>query len=170
MFQHTAPRRWLLLAHCGFALHWRFNTQPPEGGCFDCGLIYIINRSFNTQPPEGGCIPGDDLIVSQCVSTHRHPKVAAVKVKLPLAATPVSTHSHPKVAASSSVFELAIPSVSTHSHPKVAAKSPYRDESNNVCFNTQPPEGGCRPQPFTPWRTLTFQHTATRRWLRTICI
>ena len=121
MFQHTAPRRWLLLAHCGFALHWRFNTQLPEGGCFDCGLIYIINRSFNTQPPEGGCIPGDDLIVSQCVSTHRHPKVAAVKVKLPLAATPVSTHSHPKVAAGSNVK--------------------FYDKRKS--FNTQPPEGGC---------------------------
>ena len=33
-FQHTAARKWLLLAMGLLAYcHLRFNTQPPEGGC-----------------------------------------------------------------------------------------------------------------------------------------
>ena len=56
--------------------------------------------------------------------------------------------------------------VSTHSHPKVAAFLGEFIKTCFICFNTQPPEGGC----FIPTgfyeKTERFQHTATRRWLR----
>ena len=32
-----------------------FNTQPPEGGCFNCVRLMLGMPGFNTQPPEGGC-------------------------------------------------------------------------------------------------------------------
>ena len=55
----------------------------------------------------------------------------------------VSTHSHPKVAAPPDPEQLYRQLVSTHSHPKVAASWPVRALIIWVCFNTQPPEGGC---------------------------
>ena len=61
-------------------------------------------------------------------------------VKLPS----VSTHSHPKVAAPPDPEQLYRQLVSTHSHPKVAASWPVRALIIWVCFNTQPPEGGCK--------------------------
>ena len=100
------------------------------------------------------------------VSTHSHPKVAALSIvnskpeqwcfntQPPEGGCPsffcshharhaVSTHSHPKVAANISQQKVVELTVSTHSHPKVAALwrlSPGNDHQG-------------------------FQHTATRRWL-----
>jgi len=56
-----------------------FNTQPPEGGCKSAANQRNPMGGFNTQPPEGGCvrlIPGTVFITE--VSTHSHPKVAAL--------------------------------------------------------------------------------------------
>ena len=56
-FQHTATRRWLPGAlRCMQSFAPSFNTQPPEGGC-------TIAQSFNWAVD---------------VSTHSHPKVAAL--------------------------------------------------------------------------------------------
>ena len=77
---------------------------------------------FNTQPPEGGCSPlAKYMRVGVDVSTHSHPKVAAEKQQID--------------------FDLVI--VSTHSHPKVAACVFTEKPTRAICFNTQPPEGGC---------------------------
>ena len=104
-------------------------------------------------------------------------------VKLPS----VSTHSHPKVAAV--VFSVysrfrafqhtatrrwllggyllinQTGNVSTHSHPKVAASWPVRALIIWVCFNTQPPEGGCSaaadaPVPVEPVSTHSHPKVA----------
>ena len=124
MFQHTATRRWLPSVNVSSLLsRFRFNTQPPEGGC-------------NQNVKRFAMTP---------VSTHSHPKVAAVVNLLQDFRLRVSTHSHPKVAAQmltdsvgGFLFQhtatrrwLLVPvsvfthrrAVSTHSHPKVAA--PY---------------------------------------------
>ena len=58
----------------------------------------------------------------------------------------VSTHSHPKVAAWFSDSIIGVRKVSTHSHPKVAAAILSKNETKTLCFNTQPPEGGCLNQ------------------------
>ena len=55
----------------------------------------------------------------------------------------VSTHSHQKVAATARTTSGEGRPVSTHSHPKVAAGTVY-----------------------LPMPDLSFQHTATRRWLQ----
>ena len=55
----------------------------------------------------------------------------------------VSTHSHPKVAAIALKCKLLNLKVSTHSHPKVAAWWLLSFLFFKTSFNTQPPEGGC---------------------------
>ena len=85
LFQHTATRRWLPTDSTFAWPNWRFNTQPPEGGCkfpdrhrpltskFQhtatrrwLPLIAPNNtpiaRGFNTQPPEGGCSTAAPII------------------------------------------------------------------------------------------------------------
>ena len=54
LFQHTAARRRLILDDLHKADEARFNTQPPEGGCYGLGLPKLTANRFNTQPPEGG--------------------------------------------------------------------------------------------------------------------
>ena len=109
--------------------------------------IFISDRTdftrFNTQPPEGGCH----------FALHHWSSII------------VSTHSHPKVAAAATDLSLMIDDVSTHSHPKVAALGHITPDCDVVCFNTQPPEGGCFIWISTQGFHLLFQHTATRRWL-----
>ena len=57
-FQHTGTRRWLL------------HTKH---------LHRTTNGRFNTQPPEGGCLPHFYFMLLPIkVSTHSHPKVAAL--------------------------------------------------------------------------------------------
>ena len=55
----------------------------------------------------------------------------------------VSTHSHPKVAAMRDALADFGKPVSTHSHPKVAALNNFSVSFSKIRFNTQPPEGGC---------------------------
>ena len=59
-------------------------------------------------------------------------------------------------------------SVSTHSRPKAAARAAPTRPSTPLCFNTQPPEGGCRQRRRgRRWRdAFMFQHTAARRRLQ----
>ena len=78
----------------------------------------------------------------------------------------VSTHSHPKVAAIAKDHDLKLKFVSTHSHPKVAATIFSIRSLIVVSFNTQPPEGGCGVWTPDAYANKSFQHTATRRWLR----
>ena len=59
------------------------------------------------------------------VSTHSHPKVAALVFHAVSLLQAVSTHSHPKVAAFKRYALEAFGDVSTHSHPKVAALRSY---------------------------------------------
>ena len=77
----------------------------------------------------------------------------------------VSTHSHPKVAAFGISYTFSKILVSTHSHPKVAALRVEFCIYRHSCFNTQPPEGGCRIMMPIHASYILFQHTATRRWL-----
>ncbi len=98
---------------------FRFNTQPPEGGCRyaatgrRCHLVSthsrpkaaarlmsnrILNCCFNTQPPEGGWVVIDGRMSIYEVSTHSRPKAAAVQNQYALVELIVSTHSRPKAA------------------------------------------------------------------------
>ena len=80
VFQHTATRRWLRQNDEIKLIVDGFNTQPPEGGCAELrnGLWLGIEfqhtatrRWLRFMTPLWGFLRG--------VSTHSHPKVAAVR-------------------------------------------------------------------------------------------
>ena len=71
----------------------------------------------------------------------------------------VSTHSHPKVAAIYYLVDYCHDRVSTHSHPKVAAIYKAHFYLSSECFNTQPPEGGCFMPPNEPIKLCVSTHS-----------
>ena len=127
VFQHTAARR--RLHSCGSILlvnSWRFNTQPPEGGCIATNTNLPICNSFNTQPPEGGCIHAGRVRILSLTFQH-----TAARRRLQ----------------GKQIAQSSGRAVSTHSRPKAAASLCCNTQRITKCFNTQPPEGGCSPDP-----------------------
>ena len=87
----------------------------------------------------------DFIDVTLEVSTHSRPKAAAIARGKMLSSVIVFQHT----AARRRLLFLAIPKiahsrVSTHSRPKAAASLQSDDQAVKLCFNTQPPEGGCQ--------------------------
>ena len=169
MFQHTAARRRLLSGLLVFCIICeRFNTQPPEGGCYRARLVRRFLGKF------------------QHTAARRRLLLAVINTAQQIL---VSTHSRPKAAANYNQFERLQLTVSTHSRPKAAARNgcglrfktaagfnTQPPEGGCIrrkgwcpvmaCFNTQPPEGGCI-LPFQKSReSHLFQHTAARRRLQ----
>ena len=105
------------------------------------------------------------------VSTHSHPKVAALRPTAGRAAREnVSTHSHPKVAAKSANKSAHECVPFQHTATRRWLPRPHQPAGAEKGFNTQPPEGGCR-KPSPVFKTdPQFQHTATRRWLQQLFI
>ena len=105
-----------------------------------CTLAKTINRcrSFNTQPPEGGWKNIFDKMID----------------------IQVSTHSRLKAAGGANQERGQICKVSTHSRLKAAGFRDYHKRLRQVCFNTQPPEGGWLRSTKCPAGALMFQHTA----------
>ena len=124
VFQHTATRRWLR--------PWGFKPKP------------LFRMFQHTATRRWLRLISVVSLRARKVSTHSHPKVAAVSLSrrsrtnrlfqhtatrrwLPQVGFlitkdfDVSTHSHPKVAAQDLCKTAEIYQVSTHSHPKVAA-------------------------------------------------
>ena len=163
LFQHTAARRRLIYPCYHRTGKRRFNTQPPEGGCF-CSMVT-------------GTV--------DAVSTHSRPK-AAVKQQKSLDAEYKFQHT----AARRRLVGMALLSVYVVMFQHTAARR--RLKGNSFCcivwksFNTQPPEGGCQQISFTQDacnvsthsrpkaadsptgqqnKNQEFQHTAARRRL-----
>ena len=140
-----------------------FNTQPPEGGLLHTGhrvghglfqhtatrrwlgitqsiLINII--CFNTQPPEGGCSYRPSWIFLLVVSTHSHPKVAGVYVEEMCRNTwfqHTATRRWLPDCANGYRHTMRFQHTATRRWllPRPAIRRSL------LCFNTQPPEGGC---------------------------
>ena len=142
-FQHSAARRRLNWASSVTASFNCFNTQPPEGGC-EHGMVALFGIGrFNTQPPEGGWLRKPSVYYPFYVFQH---SAARRRLPFPTHHWPfpirVSTLSRPKAAVPTPVLVMPKPLVSTLSRPKAAADSANHCD-RCVCFNTQPPEGGC---------------------------
>ena len=142
-FQHTAARRRLQLHAADGRICHRFNTQPPEGGWSRKHGKSHLSECFNTQPPEGGCF-GDFLGIHHSrVSTHSRPKAAVPSDWTPAPEDDVSTHSRPKAAVLFDVTQFQC-----YQFQHTAARRRLNNvniiSSFSSCFNTQPPEGGCR--------------------------
>ena len=125
-FQHTATRRWL-----------------PIG----MQLITPANRGFNTQPPEGGCMREPRIktryVSFQHTATRRW---LPIILRYDVVSFSVSTHSHPKVAALYTNLSIYILTMFQHTATRRWLRSAATLGIRGVgCFNTQPPEGGCSP-------------------------
>ena len=127
-------------------------------------------------------------MLNNAVSTHSHPKVAAARTTPPSGWLKAFQHTATRRWLQNAIYHLTslvwfqhtatrrwlrqysaliiqVREVSTHSHPKVAAAVRVGYIVYFTCFNTQPPEGGCRNWARKFTTTSAFQHTATRRWL-----
>ena len=104
----------------------------------------VGEKGFNTQPPEGGCSDHGKCQYKAKVSTHSHPKVAAVDLSKVSSEYAVSTHSHPKVAAFQVFVEWLVRQCFNTQPPEGGCNVNITDLRHaQNCFNTQPPEGGC---------------------------
>ena len=145
-FQHTATRRWLLRRKYSTAFRFLgFNTQPPEGGCFPSFIRNSKNRQFQHTATRRW-LPFNQILQRK-TTQFQH--------------TATRRWLHFDFFSSGVILK-----VSTHSHPKVAASYLPKFRKFLLCFNTQPPEGGCVCPAFARIRLNLFQHTATRRWLQ----
>ena len=137
---HSRPKAAAPCAGRFRQISWRFNTQPPEGGCGRRWLCGRCGKCFNTQPPEGGCASQKYIILTELKFQH-----TAARRRLRQL---IAQYQHKR-------------KVSTHSRPKAAATSYAVTHRRQRSFNTQPPEGGCAVQ---RWRnfTATFVSTHSR--------
>ena len=146
-------------------------------------------QSFNTQPPEGGCRRSTaGSSGARRVSTHSRPKAAAVVCRgvvsrvirfqhtaarrrlqarglAAVEAVEVSTHSRPKAAACRKTKKKGEMVGFQHTAARRRLQSFGSSHPPPGCFNTQPPEGGCRSKSRFPAASPPFQHTAARRRL-----
>ena len=123
-FQHTAARRRLPRSSIPYrSLDFSFNTQPPEGGCFDTRILTISAAFVSTHSrPKAAGVFTVCGINKLFFSTHRRPLGSPRHSTLALACVCVSTHSRPKAAATSDGWFPLDVFVSTHSRPKAAAQ------------------------------------------------
>ena len=158
LFQHTATRRWL-------------PTMTVRRRYFPL-FQHTATRRW---------LPTYRKIISAFyeVSTHSHPKVAALGILAGIVPTK-SFNTQPPEGGCRATSAMPFVSqlfqhtatrrwllgktllvtqhlaVSTHSHPKVAAKGNEHGKGKNYCFNTQPPEGGCNFKLRFSKATLSF--------------
>ena len=164
MFQHTAARRRLVKLMTMLFKRLMFQHTAARRRLGASSSNPAQTNCFNTQPPEGGW-PCPNLLdrLFQGVSTHSRPKAAGAV--------------------------LILPSLSTWFQHTAARRRLHLAQfhlDRYPCFNTQPPEGGCRrlvrplikhqvsthsrpkaavSQSFFVFLKKWFQHTAARRRL-----
>ena len=168
-FQHTATRRWLLRRNTGRGGRFSFQHTATRRWLQRKDYVDGFGLSFQhtatrrwlpTLAPRFGLV-----MWFQHTATRRWLPHCLLPIKKGCL---VSTHSHPKVAAVCQSAPQSSNAVSTHSHPKVAAAA-FGGLHGRICrFNTQPPEGGCGGHNKSPFQLAMFQHTATRRWLQVL--
>ena len=141
---HSRPKA--AAHHRGGAVNpaYRFNTQPPEGGCSYLSSNQNSTLSFNTQPPEGGCpLRKTPQPPQECVSTHSHPKVAARQKRVLRHTFTCFNTQTPEGGCLQYRFVLPVLRC-FNTQPPEGGCILYQPELNFIlCFNTQPPEGGC---------------------------
>ena len=186
-FQHTATRRWLRGGVDCEKTQQRFNTQPPEGGCSQLKQQFIDTYLFqHTATRRWLRNLTAEAINRKAVSTHSHPKVAALFGWLIRANCPFQhTATRRWLLAYSTAHRVGFMFQHTATRRWLLRRA--KMSSVLVGFNTQPPEGGCHQRAgFDPKLGVSthshpkvaadvagtehtvrvFQHTATRRWLR----
>ena len=108
MFQHTAARRRLQSNNSGAGYCYRFNTQPPEGGCLSLNTFKIYAFGFQHTAARRRLVAVAAMSApALAVSTHSRPKAAEVPYPYRNHRADVSTHSRPKAAAEAKMNQVA---------------------------------------------------------------
>ena len=141
---HSRPKAAALLTVRPEFLLWRFNTQPPEGGCHFKDVVFHVNIAVSThsRPKAAATQYKSDCRTCRFQHTAARRRLRHLLVLI-IIKRRVSTHSRPKAAASRDETSFVLLRVSTHSRPKAAAKPNPKTSCQQNSFNTQPPEGGC---------------------------
>ena len=120
---------------------YRFNTQPPEGGCFGLSCPSSCTICFNTQPPEGGCV-GAQTATHAGRSFNTQPLKGSWDAGIgKVFQSLVSTQSHPKVAALLGA-DWQQPGLFQHTATRRWLVGRKNRQNRSGGFNTQPSEGG----------------------------
>ena len=116
------------------------------------------NDCFNTQPPEGGCFLGYWSTGSaSLVSTHSHPKVAALGFFTIHAAPAMFQHTATRRWLRWGAWACPLPiSFNTQPPEGGCARKRRTNWPWKPRFNTQPPEGGCSTSKTAPAASLCF--------------
>ena len=126
-----------------------------------------LDYRFNTQPPEGGCLTSTGGSPPTAMFQH-----TAARRRLPvLSKRPCASRSFQHTAARRRLPRCCARRLAAASFQHTAAR---RRLPPTLChpatsgrrFNTQPPEGGCPQHKAHRAHGLLFQHTAARRRLR----
>ena len=119
---HSRPKAAAFNVLSGCFSNRRFNTQPPEGGCFIWSKNGKHWASFNTQPPEGGC--SNQLAIEfafQCFNTQP-----------------------PEGGCLTLTFQAVVYYAFQHTATRRWLRAIHLITDSGNGFNTQPPEGGCK--------------------------
>ena len=144
----------------------RFNSQPPEGGCSQRCRLAAHQQSFNSQPPEGGC-PSKRATLSPFVGFNSQPpeggchrfrllqwpgsrfQFTAARRRLP--ASTAGGFLPPMFQFTAArrrlldgqFFELKIILFQFTAARRRLRRAVTIGWLRGLCFNSQPPEGGC---------------------------
>ena len=166
LFQHTAARRRLPATTQECSCRAGFNTQPPEGGCWQFCPGPASGQGFNTQPPEGGCVWVQPFLFHiLCFNTQPPEGGCPLRSKCDCASSCFNTQPPEGGCRRSAAPGLRWWPVSTHSRPKAAAA--WRTPSNS---NSRFQHTAARRRLQAAWSNCSakakFQHTAARRRLQ----
>ena len=145
-----------------------FNTQPREGGCNSSLLTVPFKLSFNTQPREGGCDHGfrvDAAVIG--VSTHSRVEAAALCLPQYIVSQTAFQHTAARRRLRCWTKFLINFNCFNTQPPEGGCRIWRCPAKHDTGFNTQPPEGGCILIPLIDLLNFQFQHTAARRRLHT---
>ena len=120
-FQHTAARRRLAATlPLGIPVPYRFNTQPPEGGC--CCKSFPLHFVI--------------------VSTHSRPKAAGGNPSVGHTSAVSFQHTAARRRLLLQILSVAFRNSFNTQPPEGGCICVYFPSRDNGSFNTQPPEGG----------------------------
>ena len=125
----------------------------------------LPNCRFNTQPPEGGWQALAVLPHKLQVSTHSRPKAAAGGNGRLRLGCRTFQHTAARRRLLPSGKALGATGRFQHTAARRRLPRPRATSASQPRFNTQPPEGGCRPALVRQAVGPEFQHTAARRRL-----
>ena len=168
-FQHTAARRRLQAFKIGVIPLTIVSThsRPKAAATWNCPFCVDVDVSTHSRPKAAASCTFGASILRMFQHTAARRRLLQRGCDNRKRQTFQHTAARRRLQ-NAVVYSVTIGTVSTHSRPKAAASYCKFSELVYLCFNTQPPEGGCRLLCIFGKQSKPFQHTAARRRLQII--